>query len=193
MTIQSLNDLPQTSTGVYHIKGNLTIDPSQAVPDSITNAFISDGDGAKTFIVENGDLNINSNINYGPCKNPSGVCTVRDTASLAFIVLNGNINISPKVTQMSGVYFVQQGKDTNGNLVDNGKLVSTGEANTYVPLTVFGSIYGDIQDLLSHRKFSGDPASNGGSIVIRFDERIILNTPPGLQDILQLSENQVAQ
>jgi hypothetical protein len=192
-TIRSLNDLPASSTGVYHmVGGDLTIDPSHGDPGSTTNNFISDGDGAKTFIVENGNLIIKSNINYGPCASGK-TCTVRDTASLAFIVLNGNIEIAPDVTQISGVFFVQQGKDAKGILEDNGKLISIGDASSYKELQVFGSIYGNIQDLLNSRKFSGDPASNGGSIVIRFDERIILNTPPGLQDLLQLNENQVAE
>lgn len=181
----SFDNLPQTNTGVYHLKNaNLTIGDSGSVK-------LNDGQGAKTFIVENGDLIIKNNITYGACVKTS--CTVRDTASLAFIVLNGNVIIDPGVTEVSGVIFVQQGAKAN-----SGKILTERDKNgqpvdSYNSITFYGSIYGDIQDLFTHRKFAGDPAANQGSVVIRFDERIILNTPPGLTDILQLNETQVAQ
>ena len=88
----------------------------------------------------------------------------------------------------AGVFFVQQG-DTAGT----GKLLALGGGDSYTNIVFYGSIYGDIQDLFTHRKYAGDPSANQGSVVIRFDERIILNTPPALTDILQLSESQVAR
>ncbi len=179
--INSFDSLPASNTGVYHLSNaNLTL-------GSGSDLVLHDGQGAKTFIVENGDLIIKNNIKYGDC-NKNEPCTVRDTASLAFIVLNGNVKIDPGVTDVSGVIFVQQ-----GDIAGTGKLLSLNGGDAYTNITFYGSIYGDIQDLFTHRKFAGDPSANQGSVVIRFDERIILNTPPGLTDLLQLNENQVAQ
>ncbi|MFO0781060.1 MAG: hypothetical protein U0519_04250 [Candidatus Gracilibacteria bacterium] len=181
-TITSFDDasLPASSTGVYHkSNGSLTLGTGSDI-------LLNDGQGAKTFIVENGDLIIKNNIRYGECAQP--VCTVRDTASLAFIVLNGNVYIDPSVTEVSGVFFVQQGDNA-----ESGRIKALGSGDAFTKVTIYGSVYGDIQDLFTHRKFAGDPAANEGSVVIRFDERIILNTPPGLKDILQLSQNEVAR
>jgi len=176
--------LPSTNTGVYHISNSdLTIGDGFG-----TDIVLHDGQGAKTFIVENGDLIIKSNIKYGDCNKLLGICTVRDTASLAFIVLNGNVYIDPSVTEVSGVFFVQQGDDS-----ESGRVKSLSSGDSFEKLTIFGSVYGDIQDLFTHHKFAGDPAANDGSVVIRFDERIILNTPPGLQDVLGLEQSEVAR
>jgi len=186
-SITSFDTLPKSNTGVYHLKdSNLTIGETGTVT-------LDDGQGAKTIIVENGDLHIMNNITYsGRCvKTDNSICTVRDTASLAFIVLNGNVIIDPGVTEVSGVIFVQKGDEGTGKILSGP--TATDNQDSYKPITFYGSIYGDIQNLFEHRKYAGDPAANQGSVVIRFDERIILNTPPGLTDVLQLSESQVAQ
>lgn len=176
------NALGVSNTGVYHITNK------DLVIGGGGDIVYPDGAGAKTFIVEGHNLIIKNNIKYGACNKPSGVCTVRDTASLAFIVLGGNVLIDKDVTDVSGVFFVQQGAAGS----DSGKIKSL-NGDSYNKITFFGSIYGDIQDLFTAHKFAGDPAANQGSVVIRFDERIILNTPPVLKDVLQLSENQVAR
>jgi|GEM_PF-6451811 len=178
----TLNGAAQGESNVYHIKNaNLTLGTGSPL-------VLTDGQGAKTFIVEDGNLIINSDIKYASSSDTS----VRNTASLAFIVLNGNVYVDPSVKTLSGVFFVQQGP---GNKTDSatGLIKAKAGADSFTNLTIIGSIYGDIQDLFTHHKFAGDPSANEGSIVIRFDERIILNTPPGLQDVLQLQENQVAQ
>lgn len=181
--IHEFSNDPYEDLNVIHIKnGDLTV----------ANDFtLQNGQGAKTFIVENGDLVINADIKYDPRCNKSE-CNLTDTESLAFIVLNGNVYIAPEVKEISGVFFVQQGDNSN-----NGKLFSgtKGESNQESDnkLTVYGSIFGDIEPLFGNRTYSGDPASDEGGIVIRFDERIILNTPPGLRDILDVSEQEVAR
>lgn len=175
--------LPESNTGVYHITNN-----NLTIGSGLDGADVTLNKGAKTFIVEGHDLIIKNNITYGDCAD----CTVRNTPSLAFIVLGGNVLIDPSVTEVSGVFFVQQGAQGS----DTGKLKALGSgtgADSYTKLTIYGSVYGDIQDLFTHHKFAGDPSANDGSVVIRFDERIILNTPPGLQDILQLSQSEVAR
>ncbi|MBU0667983.1 hypothetical protein KJ835_02560, partial [Patescibacteria group bacterium] len=138
-------------------------------------------------------LYIDGNIHYtGTCLKTQ-LCTVRDIASLAFIVLNGNIYVDKDVTEMSGVFFVQEGTtDGTGRIFSNDG-TSTDESASYEKLTVYGSIYGDIDPLFNKRFFAGDPANEDGGIVIRFDERVILNTPPALRDVLNLSQTQVAR
>ncbi|MFC1749052.1 hypothetical protein ACFL2V_09630, partial [Pseudomonadota bacterium] len=173
----------ETQNVVHINNGDLTVG---------TNLIWNDGKGAKTIIVENGDLIINKNIEYGACLPPSA-CTVNDIASLAFIVLNGNVYVDPSVETMAGVYFVQEGDDegTTGNLYSGSP--SSNDQQSFVSLKVFGSIYGDIEPLFKNRIFAGDPREEEGGIVIRFDERVILNTPPGLSDILDISSLEVAR
>ena len=171
-------DADYANKNVYRISGgDLTIDQPYT---------LSDGEGAKTFIVENGNLHINSNILYGACN--QDVCTVNDTASLAFIVLNGNVYVDRDVTEMDGVYFVQAGTTDNGKLFN-----SPTDQPSEKQLVILGSVYGDIQPLFIDRLFAGDPALEEAGILIRFDERIILNTPPGLRDVLSFSQGEVAR
>jgi hypothetical protein len=170
---------------VLRVKGgSLTVDQDYT---------LSDGEGAKTIIVEDGDLIINKNIKYGTCNKTGGVCNVTDTASLAFIVLGGNVYVDPGVTELSGVFFVQ-GQGDKGHLYP-GSPGNTGDsAKTYDnALQIYGSVYGDIEPLFLSRLYAGDPAQEEAGIVIRFDERVILNTPPGLRDILTVNQSDVAR
>lgn len=181
-------DAALPDTNVYHITNrDLTIGSGAVGADVVLHDGSGIGAGAKTFIIEGHDLHIKNNIKYGDCA-AEQTCTVRDTASLAFIVLGGNVIIDPSVTEVSGVFFVQR-DDATGK---GGQLMSNGP-DSFTKLTIYGSVYGDIQNLFTHHKFAGDPATNDGSVVIRFDERIILNTPPGLQDLLKVSQSEVAR
>ncbi len=180
--ITSITNADQQSTGinldgVYHKKGgNLFVGGE--------GNFMKDGDGAKTFIVENGDLYITKDIKIGGCEN---YCSPRETAALAFVVLNGNVYIAPDVKEVDAVIFVQ-GNTNNKGQVKSGRYIN-GKATEEVSLkqlVVKGSIYGDIKPLLKKRVYAGDPALNEGSIVIRTDERIFINTPPGLQDLVDV-------
>lgn len=170
--------------GVYHVKGDLTISRPYT---------LNDGQGAKTFIIEDGDLIIKDNIKYGACS-PGETCTVRDTASLAFIVLNGSVYIDPTVTEIAGVFFVQEGDKTASNYnAKSGRFFSVDGKDSDLTLKVTGSIYGDIDPLFGNRRFAGDPILGEGGVVIRFDQRIIINTPPGLRDVLNLTQTEVAR
>jgi hypothetical protein len=182
-TITRLNPEEYASKEVYRIKGgNLTIDEPYT---------LSDSEGAKTFIIEDGDLIIKNDIKYGPCN--KAFCTVSDIASLGFIVLNGNVIVDNDVTEISGVYFVQEGDNVSGTS-QTGRLVSDpSDVPSENQLFIYGSVYGDIRPLFLNRVFAGDPALGGAGIVVRFDERIILNTPPGLRDVLSFSQGEVAR
>lgn len=168
---------------VYHLKGDVT-----------SGNIRMDEIGAKTFIIEDGDLYIDQDIVYtGTCPAGPNQCSVRDVASLAFIVLNGSVYVDPSVENISGVFFVQEGdRDGSGRLF-SGTGLSNNNARSDLQLKVFGSVYGDIDPLFEQRFFSGDPGSDLGGIVVRFDQRVILNTPPGLRDILNVSQTEVAR
>lgn len=140
--------------------------------------------GSRTYIVENGDLIINGNIKY---KN-----TVFDPAntkqipSIAFIVINGNIQIAPTVTELSGVFVT-----INANKPGTGKILGKGTSDKMLKIT--GSVYGDIEPLFDSRSYVGNAKKGQATIVINFDGRIFYNMPPGLKEILEITPEQVAR
>ncbi len=185
-----LNDSQYKDNKVFRVNGNLSVDQA-----------IEFGSGAKTFIVENGDLVIKGNLTY-KTENLQ-INSVKDIPSVAFIVLNGRVYVDKNVTNLVGVYYVQEGDKevTTGDnkyRTDSGKLFSGSPSNkndiSNKPLTVEGSVYGDIQPLFKDRQYAGEPGKeNQAAITIRFDQRIMLNTPPALRDIISVSETQVAR
>ncbi|MDQ7023627.1 MAG: hypothetical protein Q9M97_09120 [Candidatus Gracilibacteria bacterium] len=90
-----------------------------------TNVTLSAQDltETKTYIIENGNLIIDGNI--------------ESDKNIAFIVKNGDIIIKDTVTRIDGTYV---------NI--GGKIISD---NTEKKLTVNGSIYGDLSELTSNR------------------------------------------
>jgi hypothetical protein len=58
------------------------------------------------------------------------------------------------------------------------------------PLEIQGSVYGYLQPLLDAAKYVGSPSEDGGGIVIRYDNRILINTPPGLSDYVDIETQQ---
>lgn len=168
---------------VYHLKGKVS-----------SGNIRMDEIGAKTFIIEDGDLYIDQDIEYtGNCTAEQGQCSVRDVGSLAFIVLNGNIYVDPRVKTISGVFFVQEGETAGTGQLISGNPDNPNQRADENRLTIYGSVYGDIDPLFQQRFFAGDPALDEGGIVVRFDQRVILNTPPGLRDILNINQTEVAR
>lgn len=147
--------------------------------------------GTHTFIVENGNVYINSNIVY----RDSEVTDPRNIASLAIIVLNGNIIVDNDVTETSGVLFVQ-GTDKNTGMIC-AEPAEDDELCEFESLTPnyskeqfvhYGSIYGDIAHLFKHRTYVGDPGKEEGAVVIRFDNRIFMNTPAVLNELVDVTQ-----
>ena len=173
-------DLYKTSKqNVYEINGtNLTMALTDEVPA-----------GAYTFIVRNANLNIRKNIEYATLPSNNGNFTInnpKEIPSIAFIVINGDINVEnnppqTEVTKMAGVYYVQNGEITGD------------WTGPFTSLTIQGSVYGNINPLLKARTFAGPANYDQGNVVIRYDERIILNTPPGLEDYVDVQSERVAR
>ena len=131
-------------------------------------------EGAWTVIVENADLRIEGNILYG------STGSYADIPSVAFVVLGGDIDIDNTVGDLVGVYYTDQ--------------AFTGDLRSAVneQLTVNGSLYGNVEALLEAAQYVGPPTIDGGGLVIKYDSRILLNTPPGLSEYVDVNtENAV--
>lgn len=185
VTVANLNSPPTLAANpnpnfeVYKLRdANLIID-SMAQPV---------GEGARTYVIENGDLIINGNIAYS--ETAFDLANIKKIPSIAFIVINGSIKISPHVTRLDGIYvtFEGQGKEARPS---SGKIF--GWAPSENPLRINGSVYGDIEPLFESRAFMGSAERGEGTIVINYDGRLFYNMPPGLSEILEISQEQVAR
>jgi hypothetical protein len=163
------------SSGVMVIDGDLSIDNEFQIRahDNVP--------AAQTYIIRNGNLTINKNIVYDDTS--ANYVKPQTIPSAAFIVLNGDILVSNDVTQLDGVYMAVEGELQS----------KEGYPEYKNSLTVKGSLIGDITDLFTNRRSIGDARKDQGSITIRFDERIILNTPSGLNELMNVNQLRVAQ
>jgi cysteine-rich repeat protein len=130
---------------------------------------------AYTFIVEGGhDLIFKSNLNYTDTFDTSDLDSV---PSIAFIVTGGgDVYIHDEVTEIVGVYYIDGGGVMTGEWTD-----------PFTTLTIYGSVYGNINSLLGQRTFAGPANYSHGNVVLRYDERIFLNTPPGLEEYIDVT------
>ncbi|NVP18180.1 hypothetical protein HUU51_05685, partial [Candidatus Gracilibacteria bacterium] len=88
--------------------------------------------GPRTYIIENGDLIINSNINY--------------SNNIAFVVKGGNIKIDKSVNSINGTYISIPYGSNGGDIMG-----VNGKTNTI--LNIKGSIYGNLDKLVSQRDY----------------------------------------
>ncbi|MEK7672960.1 MAG: hypothetical protein AAB373_03675 [Patescibacteria group bacterium] len=144
---------------------------------------------AQTYIVKGHDLIINSNIEYAKL---GDLGDAKNISSAAFIVIDGNIIINPNVTRIDGILMAvdtdekgDDGKVINGTKL-NGKATSA-DSPTQL-LVINGNLIGDVYDLFKNRKAVGDPRKEEGSVTIRYDQRILLNTPPGISELVDLEQ-----
>ncbi len=183
VVLNSMNDIvnkgfTNTQSGVFIVEnGNLTI--GNGFQDYIIS---SSGKipAAQTYIVKGGTLEIKSNIRYNDKNvNPANPASF---PSVAFIVIDGDIKISNDVTELNGIYMAVNG------VFNNIQNLPTFENM----LTVNGSLVGDVYQLFLSRRAIGDPQKDEGSITVKYDQRIILNTPPGLGELMDVNQLRVA-
>jgi hypothetical protein len=172
---------PYMTNGVLVTTGDITIDNGSS--DFLIQATDS-VPAAQTYILKGGTLTINSNITYN---DNFEITDPTNIPSVAFIVIDGNIEISPNVTKLDGIYMAIDTEDP----VD-GQINSIGDEISYEILTIRGSLIGDVYNLFLHRKGIGDPLKDESSITVKYDERILLNTPPGLTALIDISQLKVA-
>jgi len=179
--LQAFSKNPNPQKNILYFDGNKLNNKKLILGTGFRDLEIENG--AKTIVLTNGDLIIKDNIVY---KIPASSEFLtyqnnhKEIPSIAFIVVNGNIYIDPKVEKIQGIFYVQQ-KDSN-----TGQLKASNEEMSYQQLTIRGSVLGDIQPLFKKRKYIGPASMDGGAIVIRYDERVLLNTPPGIEQYLDM-------
>ncbi|MBU0981092.1 hypothetical protein KKC94_00185 [Patescibacteria group bacterium] len=158
----ALHNTNNPNSGILYYQG-------KGGDDTITISNIEVPEGAWTLIVTDATLKIASDIRY------SNTFTAPNIPSIAFIVQGGDIYITTGAHQLVGVYYTDQN--------------FTGDERSAVndPLTFYGSIYGNIQPLLDVANYVGPATLDGAGIVVRYDSRIILNTPPGLSEYVDVS------
>lgn len=175
--ISSMSERLTTSTrgsGVFVRNGDLTIE------DGLIITAEGGIPAAQTYIVQNGDLIIKGNITYD-----SGSLTDRSSKlipSAAFIVINGDIKIAKNVTRIDGIIMAVD-LDKTGK----GRIMSL-DGSTTTKLVINGSLVGDVYDLFANRRGTGDPTKDEGSVTIHYDERILLNTPPGISELIDVQQ-----
>ncbi len=132
--------------------------------------------GAWTLIVKDADLHISADtLRYDTsCTADSGMNYTTDLPSIAFVVEDGDIYIEDSAYNLVGVYY------TNQDITGDTRSAVDGS------LEIDGSIYGNINPLLDAANYVGPPDLNGGSVVVRYDSRILLNTPPGLSEYVDV-------
>ena len=173
-SVENLNLVENKESGVFvKTNGDLTIGGDGQF--TITGDSANNIPAAQTYIVMGHDLVINSDIvaaipNYSKPRN---------IAYAAFIVIDGNIIIDKDVKQLDGIYM-------SINLEKDGEIKSNGESNTR--LKVNGSLIGNVINLFTNRIAVGDPRFDQGAVTIQYDERILLNTPSGISELIDLKQ-----
>lgn len=140
-----------------------------------------------TFIVEDANIEITGNIDTTKDQFKS---VFGKQATIALIALNGNIIIHNNTETVSAVLFAQKGENQK-----SGNIMGSGGESTNI-LTIIGSVYGDIEQIVAARKPLGKVLSLGkdqSAFTVRYDERIFFNTPPVLQDLVNISQKQVVR
>ncbi|MBL4694766.1 hypothetical protein JKY72_05355 [Candidatus Gracilibacteria bacterium] len=178
-TINSTSDLSQfdnSSSGVFVVENNDLI-------IGANGTYRIQGKGsipaAQTYIVKNGNIRIESNIEYGT----TNFSKQREIPSAAFIVIDGDIIISSNVTTIDGILMAVD-LDQSGN---DGQIKAKGQSTKL--LKINGSVFGNVYDLFRNRVGAGDPTRNEGSVTIHYDSRLMLNTPPVITEFVDLIPN----
>jgi len=166
-----LNKDINKSYNVFLNEGDLAIGSPDGTP------LVVDGQ-AKTIIVRNGTLTINSNIEYAQATDST------EPPVIAFLVINGNIEIAPDVENLVGIYAAVK-KDPGTGFIQR----STKTSNKL--LTIQGSVFGDIEPLFTQTTATGNLGVDRGAVTVIYDGRIVQNTPPGLKDIVEFNQYQV--
>ena len=193
-SMTDLQDLDNAQSGVFVKKGGTLIIGENGTFE--INSFALNKSekvpAGQTYIVKGGTLHIKSDIKYGTTDytNPKKI------PSAAFIVIDGNIIIDNNVTQIDAIIMAvdtdnknDDGKITNATINDSGDLYFNENSTTDRRLVINGSLIGNVTELFKTRTGAGDPTKDEGAITVRYDERILLNTPPGLSDLLNITQS----
>ncbi|MCX6785789.1 MAG: hypothetical protein NTZ18_02980 [Candidatus Komeilibacteria bacterium] len=165
-------NLPNVLAGqVYHFTGqdSYTIDN----PLTFYNARNFNSTGAGTVVVD-GDLYINSNIFY---ENSAVASKIENLASAAWIV-KGDVIIDSSVTNLAGDFIVLGKTGIGCPAAGCGNFKTGNDAGSPKQLIISGLAMARQFSFERFYKQAGEPAEK-----IIYDGRVIINTPPGLEDV----------
>lgn len=131
------------ASGSWHVTGNLSISGTMPVGSA--------AGGQQVYYVD-GDVNITSDIKY-----PATYSAASDIPSL-MIITSGNVNISPSVAQVDGIFEARGDGVTTGifkTCTPKTEPAAVGGACDLVPLTVNGSVSAANFDLFRTAGASG--------------------------------------
>ncbi len=180
----ALNAMPTTLGGkVYDTTGSATTAWTIGAGGAIALQNAGGGNGSGLLIVR-GNLNIKNNISYAV----SPITNLKQLASFGILVLDdgsgtmGNITIDPSVTNISANIYAEGMISTGstGNPTSQAMLINSVLQPPEQPLVVNGVVVA--KQFNFQRVFPG--GSNQPSEQIVNDGRIIVNTPPGMNDFV---------
>ncbi len=182
-SMDSLRNVNNAASGVFISDGkDITIDAN----DGYLINYSDSVPAAQTYIIRNANLHIKSDINYAPT-------TFMDQTkipSAAFIVIDGNIIIDDDVGHLDGIYMaVDLDKNGDGKVTNSENFDLNATSST--PLSIYGNLIGNVYELFATRKGYGDPTKDEGSVVVHYDSRILLNTPPGISELVDVDQSLV--
>jgi len=181
-----LEGITNSKSGVFVKKnGNLTIGSTGNIFE--INSKTKGVPAAQTYIIQNGNLIINSDIKYEDAAltfTLGGLVNPRKIPSAAFIVIDGNIIIDESVGHIDGILMAI---DLDGEENDGQVKQKQNEPTTNL-LKINGSLIGNVYDLFKNRQGAGDPKKDEGSVTIHYDSRILLNTPPGISELIDVRQ-----
>lgn len=179
------------------LNGMVAVNGSNDLPSNTSNVYVKDNgdlelsgtfsDGAQTIVVLGHDVKITGDITF---KDPSEYTDPRTIPSLAVIVIGGDILVGENVEETNGVFFVMENEEGDGGQMCEKECADDDELSRYnsKQFVHYGSIYGDIEHLFKYRTFAGDPTQLEAAVLIKFDSRIFLNTPPLLNELVDVSQ-----
>ncbi len=153
-------------------------------------------EGAHTIIIKDADLVITTDIEYEDASFGFNYYTYSADAdydnlgSVAFILLgDSDMYVSHWVYDLVGVYYLENGSIYSGTPSNP----NYARSPISEQLRIFGSVYGDVEPVLEDSGFVGPIELDHGAVVIRYDERVILNTPPGLAEYIDFYSYKTAR
>lgn len=158
--LERLKNLNNPNNGVLYFDGSKV---DEIVLDSIVVP-----EGAWVLVVENADLRLRGNITYAESSNFAKI------PSLGVIVVDGDIYIEDSARTLSGFYYTNQDFDGDQRSAVN------------EPLTIIGSLYGNVQKLIDAAEYVGPPRDNGGGVSVYYDSRILINAHPVLSEYVNV-------
>jgi len=179
--MNSLSGAENPGSGVYvKDNGDLTINLG-------TQTIQAEGEvpATQTYIVRGHNLIIKSDARYGA----TDFTDPRRIPSAAFIVIDGNVIIDNNVKNIDGIVMAVRINDQEAGKITNGNP----QEGTRNILAINGSLIGNVLELFQSRQGVGDPTRDEGSVTIRYDQRLLVNPPPGLSELVDISQLRVAR